>query len=136
MTSYHYIGLLLAVLSGVCLIAFFYTIIRQIQKRKRPLYCRKLPKVNYSDSFWQAVKDSYQITGDIRGMLQLLETKWNGKTGKRIAASLDYLNHSRYRDYETALYRYLSDGSKEGEVVLNNILELEIRKQRGLICKS
>lgn len=107
-----------------------------IRRKKQPLYRQKLPKVSYPKGFIESVQISYEVTRDIRGMLKLLESKWSGGTSKRISAALDYLEHSRYRDYETALYEYLSDGSDELEKLLDEVLEKEIRKQKGLICKS
>lgn len=136
MTAYHYIGLALAVLSGGCLTAFFYSLSLQAQEKKRPLYRRKLPKTNYPDSFPETVRLAYEVTGDIREMLQLLESSWDGKIQRRIMAARDYLEHSRYRDYETALYHYLSDGSEECEQIIGQVLEQEIRKRNGLICRN
>lgn len=134
MISYRYIGVLLMALSICCLIVFLICIM--MRKKRRPLYRGKLPKIQYPEGFAGAVLLAYEVTGDIRGMLQLLKSKWNGKAEKRIAASLDYLNHSRYRDYETALYKYLSDGSEQVEEALDQVLEKEIRKQKGLICRK
>ncbi len=131
MTEYQFI--IAPALAAACVLAVI-LLVRRFKKKKQPLYRRKLPKITYPDAFWEAVRKSYDITGDIRAMLRLLETEWKGKAGKRIAASLDYLEHSRYRDYETALYQYLSDGSGEAGRTLGQIIELEVRKQRGLTC--
>ncbi|WP_334196525.1 hypothetical protein, partial [Muricomes intestini] len=78
----------------------------------------------------------YCTTGDIRGMLLLLQSKWEkGTAAKRIPAALDYLENSRYRDYETTFF-YLSDQSADVDTILQKILEKEVRKQKGLVCKG
>lgn len=48
-------------------------------------------------------------------------------------ASLDYLEHSRYRDYETAL-AYLSDSSAVCEKQIREVLKREIQKTTALTC--
>lgn len=135
--AYHYVGLgiLLACLSGCCLLAFFLNLILNEYRRQTPLYLRRLPKKEYPEEFLNAINRAYETTGTIRGMLVLLQEKWKkGPAGKRIPAALDYLEHSRYRDYETALF-YLSDQSTACEATLQKVLEKEVRKQKGLICK-
>lgn len=130
--QYIALGVILAALSGLSLAAFMVSI---LPGRRRPLYLRKLPKKAYPEAFLDAACSAYEAVGDIRGMLVLLQGKWkSGTAGKRIPAALEYLEHSRYRDYETALH-YLSDQTEHCEAVLQEILEKEIRKQRGLVCK-
>ena len=134
MTIYHGIGLLLSVLCGGCLLAFL-AVLWSIHS-KTPLYRKRMPKKPYPKEFHEAVRQAYNAAGNIRGMLLLLEGKWRlNPAGKRIVAALDYLEHSRYKDYETALYTYLSDGTEECRALLAEILEKEIRKQKRLLCK-
>ncbi len=131
---YIQIGTVLAVLGCCFLLA---AAISYTRNRKRPLYRKKMPKKAYAPAFIESISRAYFSAGDIRGMLNVLSEKWKGGTaGKRIPAALSYIEGSRYRDYETALFLYLSDGSTECDQVLEQILQKEILKQRGLICKK
>ena len=134
---YHIIGLSLAIFSGGSLLAFAVYAAMQCQGRKKPLYKKSLPPAAYPQEFLESARRAYGATGDIRGMLLLLQEKWpGGAPGKRIRAALDYLENSRYRDYETALFSCLSDGSKGCNECMEGIISQEIRKQRGLSCKG
>lgn len=108
-----------------------------VKKAKRPLYQKKMPKGSYEKEFYGTLLNAYDTTGNIRSMLQLLlQSKYTkGIASVRISAALDYLNHSRYKDYETAI-SYLSDGTAECEEVLHTILGKEVRKINGLIMKE
>ena len=55
------------------------------------------------------------------------------KENGRAKAALDYLEHSRYRDYETAL-AYLSDSSAVCEKQIREVLKREIQKTTALTC--
>ena len=72
---------------------------------------KRLPKKPYSKAFLAACP------------------KENG----RAKAALDYLEHSRYRDYETAL-AYLSDSSAVCEKQIREVLKREIQKTTALTC--
>lgn len=133
MGDYQFMGIPLWLLgAGSCVAACVLCALLARHRRKRPLYRRKLPKIKYPEGFAESMRLAYGVTGDIRGMLRLLQSQWQGKTTRRIAAALDYLENSRYRDYETALYEYLADGSMEIQKELDAILEKEIRKLKGL----
>lgn len=71
-------------------------------------------------------------------MLQVLkqDLTLEKKIQRRVLASLDYLEHSRYKDYETMLYEYLWDGSEQCRQVLDQILAAEIQKQMRLSVKK
>ncbi|HAX51814.1 MAG TPA: hypothetical protein DIW17_09920 [Clostridiales bacterium] len=134
--NYITLGILLAFLSGGCMVVCLLNVIRSETKNKKPLYLRKLPKKPYPEEFADALRGAYCTTGDIRGMLLLLQSKWEkGTAAKRIPAALDYLENSRYRDYETTFF-YLSDQSADVDTILQKILEKEVRKQKGLVCKG
>lgn len=135
-TYYYIAGVIFAALAACTCVAFFCSVCLILKGKKKSLYQQKLPTPNYPETFPEMVSQAYDATGDIKGMLMLLSSKVDKRTGKRAAAALDYLKHSRYRDYETALYDYLSDGSTECEERIRMVLEKEIRKQKGLICKN
>ena len=68
---------------------------------------KRLPKKLYSQAFLDAVPRAYESAGTLRGMLTLLVEQCPKENG-RAKAALDYLEHSRYQDYETAL-AYLAE---------------------------
>ena len=91
-------------------------------------FCRRL--LSWGNRFFLCHK-----TENINETLDYLLTKYpKGKVAKRLRASKDYLKHSHYKDYETALYRYLSDNDTEN--VITEILILDLQKIRRLPCKE
>lgn len=109
---YEYIGLGLAVSLGCCfLMTLFFDWVKKCRKN-RPFYQRKMPNKRNSIQFFNALEQGYQAAGSIRGMLLILRRKWPGNPEQiRIRAALDYLENSRYKDYETTL-SYLSDHTR------------------------
>ena len=79
-----------------------------------------------------AIPRAYESSGTLRGMLTLLLEQCPKENG-RVKAALDYLDHSRYRDYETALH-YLSDSSDACEKQIGEVLKREIQKTTALTC--
>ena len=73
-----------------------------------------------------------EIVTEFQGMLTLLVEQCPKENG-RAKAALDYLEHSRYRDYETAL-AYLSDSSAVCEKQIREVLKREIQKTTALTC--
>lgn len=127
-------GVILAILSAVCIVA--YLVITFEKKRNKPTYLKKLPNKSYEDDFIESIQKAYEVSGSINGMLLILKDQWKKGPGiKRIPAALDYLNQSRYKDYETTL-SYLSDHTDRCDQVLQSILECEVRKQKALVCKD
>lgn len=62
----------------------------------------------------------------------LVAAAYSGRRArKRLYAASSYLKESRYKDYETALYTYASDGTEECRKVMEEIIEMELRKRRG-----
>lgn len=135
MISYHCLGLLFACTAGACLVLSALCLVILKAPEKTPLYCRRLPQKKYPEEFLKAMETAYDAAGDIRGMLLLLQEKWKkGAAGKRIPAALDYLENSRYKDFETTL-QYLSDKTEPCEAVIQRIQEKEIRKRTALTKK-
>ena len=93
---------------------------------------KRLPKKPYSKAFLAAIPRAYASSGTLRGMLILLIEQWPKENG-RAKAALDYLDHSRYRDYETTL-SYLSDSSAACETRMEEVLKKEIQKTTALTC--
>ena len=93
---------------------------------------KRLPKKPYSQAFLDAVPRAYESAGTLRGMLTLLVEQCPKENG-RAKAAMDYLEHSRYRDYETAL-AYLSDSSAVCEKQIREVLKREIQKTTALTC--
>lgn len=133
-----YIGIMLAVFSGCFFIFFCLQIYKSIQNRKLPLYLQKRRAVTYSEEVLEKMQNAYQVAGDFRGMLLILkqDPSFEKRIQRRMLASLDYLEHSRYKDYETMLYEYLWDGSELCKQLLDQILETEIQKQMRLSVKK
>ena len=94
---------------------------------------KRLPKKLYSQAFLDAVPRAYESAGTLRGMLTLLVEQCPKENG-RAKAALDYLEHSRYQDYETAL-AYLSDSSAVCEKQIREVLKREIQKTTALTQK-
>lgn len=135
MTIVQDAGLILALASaGAVLVLLGWALPRAIRE-DTPLYLRKLPGGSYPPEFLADVSRAYEAAGSLQGMLRLLSADWkDGAAGRRTAAALDYLEHSRYKDYETTLLLYLSDGTPKADARMQEILEQEVRKQRGLVC--
>ena len=93
---------------------------------------KRLPKKPYSKAFLAAIPRAYESSGTLQGMLTLLVEQCPKENG-RAKAALDYLEHSRYRDYETAL-AYLSDSSAVCEKQIREVLKREIQKTTALTC--
>ena len=89
------------------------------------------------EGFADAVQDAYKEEGSILGMLQRLEQRYpEGQTAEKIRNAKDYLLNSRYKDYETTLYHYLSDGSDEIKELFAGIILKEIGKRMRLPMKQ
>ena len=81
------------------------------------------------------MKEQYEKTENISQTLDLLLEQYpKGKVAKRLRASKDYLKNSHYKDYETALYRYLSDSDTAN--VITEILLKDLQKIRRIPCKQ
>lgn len=135
MTALQYMGtgIIFGGFAGVCLvgaIAFFF-----VTKQKKYYYAGRFRKIKFPEQFYTEFREEYKKTENINETLDYLLTKYpKGKVAKRLRASKDYLKHSHYKDYETALYRYLSDNDTEN--VITEILILDLQKVRRLPCKE
>ena len=128
---YSIIGIALLLLSAVtiaCMVVF------EVRDHKvgKPLPGKRKFQNPYSQAFLDAVPRAYESAGTLRGMLTLLVEQCPKENG-RAKAALDYLEHSRYRDYETAL-AYLSDSSAVCEKQIREVLKREIQKTTALTC--
>ena len=128
---YSIIGIALLLLSAVtiaCMVVF------EVRDHKvgEPLPGKRKFQKSYSQAFLDAVPRAYESAGTLRGMLTLLVEQCPKENG-RAKAALDYLEHSRYRDYETAL-AYLSDSSAVCEKQIREVLKREIQKTTALTC--
>ena len=105
--------------------------------KKKPAYLNKLPKVVYDEETTHLLFNAYKASGSIEGMLHLTVKKSrNRKNKKRFKAAISYLYTSRYKDYETALYKYAGDGSEQTERLFTDIIEKEAAKKRLLPLKE
>lgn len=90
----------------------------------------RYPQIRYPPEFLIAMKKAYGITENIKGMLLILEQEFkNEKIHVNILDSIRYLDESRYKDYETALKRYLSDDSWEFNEIYVWIMKKEMAKK-------
>ena len=69
-------------------------------------------------------------------MLLLLSRLVNVGRGRLQWAAISYLYTSRYKDYETALYKYAGDGTEQTERLFTDIIEKEAAKKRLLPLKE
>lgn len=102
-----------------------------------PPYRRKVRKVRMPPQFYEELTSGYREAGDIKEALEGMLSKYpRGRAARRIRASLDYLENSRYRDYETALYGYVWDKKEESAALLAEILVQDLAKIRRLPVKE
>ena len=104
-------------------------------RHKKYLYAERFRKIKFPKQFYIDLLGEYEKTESINQTLDILLGRYSkGRVAKRICASKDYLKHSHYRDYETALYRYLSDNDTNH--VITEILLKDMQKVRRLPCKE
>ena len=105
--------------------------------RSKPAYLKKLPKATYDEETIHLLFNCYKAADSIEGMLHLAVKKSrNRKNKKRFKAAISYLYTSRYKDYETALYKYAGDGTEQTERLFTDIIEKEAAKKRLLPLKE
>ena len=141
------IPVLFVILAAAFLAIFFYLFCAEFRHRETDTDQRlkiRFPKkeragdeTGLPEGFADAVQDAYNEEGSILGMLQKLEQHYpEGQTAEKIHAAKDYLLNSRYKDYETTLYHYLSDGSDEIKELFAGIILKEIGKRMRLPMKQ
>lgn len=108
------------------------------QERKRlPWQRKKEAEADFPENFVLEVDQAYKKEENIQGMLEeLLERYPQGKIHEKLEKAKDYLLNSRYKDYETTLYHYLSDGSEELKELYAKIILKEIAKRMRLPMKE
>lgn len=136
MDNYFY-GILLLILGSIFLFILLFYVWLNIKEHRKPLYMKKLKKVRFPEGFLDEVKKSYETVQNIQGMLDILSGKYSkNKLKDRISAAEDYLLHSRYKDFETTLFFYLSDGSDSYREVYDELILKEVMKRNRLPCKN
>ena len=135
MTALQYMGtgILFALVAGICFVgAIVYFL---LTKQKHYLYTERLGRMKFPEQFYKDMKEQYEKTENISQTLDLLLEQYpKGKVAKRLRASKDYLKNSHYKDYETALYRYLSDSDTAN--VITELLLKDLRKICRIPCKQ
>lgn len=135
MTALQYMGtgILFALVAGICFVgAIVYFL---LTKQKHYLYAERLGRMKFPEQFYKDMKEQYEKTENISQTLDLLLEQYpKGKVAKRLRASKDYLKNSHYKDYETALYRYLSDSDTAN--VITEILLKDLQKICRIPCKQ
>lgn len=105
--------------------------------KSKPAYLKRLPKVVYDEETIHLLFHAYKASGTVEGMLHLTVKKSRDrKNKKRFKAALSYLYSSRYKDYETALYKYAGDNTEQTERLFTDIIEKEAAKKRLLPLKE
>lgn len=129
MNFYQAAGLILAVIAGACLMELLLGVLPKVWRERR--MSGDGTEYAHAPEFLSEIPQAYQAGGSIRGMLERLEAGWeNQPEGKKAREALEYLEQSRYKDYETALFGRLSDHTPECELWLREILELELCRKR------
>ena len=106
MNLYLWIGIGLAALAGAVLIVPAAWFLRTVQRRENtPAYLKRIPRVRYAPGMEKIIKDGYRVSGSIEGMLLVAAAYSGRRARKRLYAASSYLKESRYKDYETALYK-------------------------------
>ena len=101
-------AVLIVLIIGVVAIRFFII-------RSKPAYLKKLPRTVYDEETIHLLFNCYK---------------------KRFKAAISYLYTSRYKDYETALYKYAGDGTEQTERLFTDIIGKEAAKKRLLPLKE
>ena len=123
-------AVLIVLIIGVVAIRFFII-------RSKPAYLKKLPRAVYDEETIHLLFNCYKAADSIEGMLHLAVKKSrNRKNKKRFKAAISYLYTSRYKDYETALYKYAGDGTEQTERLFTDIIGKEAAKKRLLPSKD
>lgn len=135
MTALQYMGtgIVFALVAGIYFVgAIVYFL---LTKQKHYLYAERLGRMKFPEQFYKDMKEQYEKTENISQTLDLLLEQYpKGKVAKRLRASKDYLKNSHYKDYETALYRYLSDSDTAN--VITELLLKDLRKICRIPCKQ
>ncbi|MDO4977660.1 MAG: hypothetical protein Q4E53_10405 [Eubacteriales bacterium] len=134
--SYEYLIYYVVVVATLTIGAILYFIVKD---SKSPDYMnpKNLPAVIYEVEDRKKFYEYYQLTGNIEGMLYYYARhSGNKKQRKRVMEAERYLKFSRYRDYETALFTYVSDGNTATNIVLNDIILQDARRRTGLPMKK
>lgn len=135
MTALQYMGtgIVFALVAGICFVgAIVYFL---LTKQKHYLYAERLGRMKFPEQFYKDMKEQYEKTENISQTLDLLLEQYpKGKVAKRLRASKDYLKNSHYKDYETVLYRYLSDSDTAN--VITELLLKDLRKICRIPCKQ
>lgn len=127
-----WMGYVFAAIAAASLIAFFIC----LGKESSVIRYRKKGKTNHSPQFIKEMSLAYEAGGSIRQMLYLMERTCRQKAVRQdIRDAIHYLEHSRYKDYETAL-ACLSDGSREYQELCRELIRKEAAKHRRLPMKQ
>lgn len=134
-TQYIWMGILLSGLAGVCLVGLIAGGI--VSYLRKPAYKKTKRKICISAEFYYEFKEYYQRTENIRETLDVMRELYPKRAyAKRIEVAIDYLEHSHYKDYETALYRYLLDERQMASSILSEVLLKDLLKRRRLPDKE
>lgn len=124
------IGEVLAVLSVCFLIGFVVCLLA-----KRKSLFRKKRRLHYTEDFLFNMEKAYKVSGTVRQMLYLMGQAYpEGDIHDALQEAIYYLEHSKYKDYETAL-TYCSDESEAYERVSKKIIEMEAMKKNRIAMK-
>ena len=128
-------GFLFAFFGGLFL--FLFAVCLTWKRDRIPAYKKRLPKATYGDEIRELLMVSYAMAKDVEGMLLFVIKHCPDKKARvHFKAALSYLHQSRYRDYETALYVYAADGSREQKIFFEKIIRAEAEKNRRLPQKE
>ena len=128
-------GFLFAFFGGLFL--FLFAVWLTGKRDRIPAYKKRLPKVTYGDEVRELLMVGYAMVKDLEGMLLFTIKHCPDKKARvHFKAALSYLHQSRYRDYETALYFYAADGSREQKIFFEKIIRAEAEKNRRLPQKE
>lgn len=137
MNSSLLMGIILSAVSGLFLVIAVVWTAYSLIHWKMPEYTQKLPEASYTGNDRELLRSCYNAAESIEGMLSIGISKCKDKKiKKRLRAADSYLKESRYKDYETALFFYASDGSEETKALFQDMIETELRKRIGLPMKT
>lgn len=122
-------GFILALLSVLCMVICVGSLL--FEYYKKPLYMRPFKHKKVPEDFYEKLLEEYGKTENVPKTLKKMETLYKkGNISKRLKAANNYLEKSRYKDFETALYHYLGDDSGGAKIIAEIILKESLKYQR------
>lgn len=129
---YTVMGVILLGMACIGAVLFIWQDMRD--RRNTMPWKKRPPKKGYSEEFLASIEKAYEAAGKHPGDASDYGRKIS-KRKRRAEIALAYLDHSRYKDFETTLDCF-SDGSIACKKAIEEVLLREIQKRQALVCRE